>query len=301
MQLPWRKTAKDKIFVNYRRSDAQGFAGRLADSLTRHFGSERVFRDVTGIDYGADFEQVIVERIEQACAVIVVIGDGWLNAVDDQGNARLSDENDYVVREIEAALAGGIVVVPVLIGGATMPRREELPPRLADLANRNAITISDERWAFDVERLAKVLAIDVEGSVTQSKLDLMRAVALAGLTLLSLFATVKFSVAAVEWADGAETLRLAGYTPLASAMQFFGIILAGVMFLICIPMIEASRRKYALAGVLIATAGTIAPFIHYAVRNVEFPSLSIVVNYAVSMSVAVVMLALVALAGFREK
>ncbi|MAY19865.1 MAG: hypothetical protein CL955_04545 [Erythrobacteraceae bacterium] len=301
MQLPWRKTAKDKVFVNYRRSDAQGFAGRLADSLTRHFGSERVFRDVTGIDYGADFEQVIVERIEQACAVIVVIGGGWLNAVDDQGNARLSDENDYVVREIEAALAGGIVVVPVLIGGATMPRREELPPRLADLANRNAITISDERWAFDVERLAKVLAIDVEGSVTQSKLDLMRAIALAGLTLLSLFATVKFSVAAVEWADGAETLRLAGYTPLASAMQFFGIILAGVMFLICIPMIEASRRKYALAGVLIATAGTIAPFIHYAVRNVEFPSLSIVVNYAVSMSVAVVMLALVALAGFREK
>ncbi len=158
MQLPWRKTAKDKIFFNYRRSDAQGFAGRLADSLARHFGSERVFRDVTGIDYGADFEQVIVVCIEQACAVIVVIGDGWLNAVDDQGNARLSNESDYVVREIEAALAGGIVVVPVLIGGATMPRREELPPRLAD---RNAITISNERWAFDVERLAKVLAIDV--------------------------------------------------------------------------------------------------------------------------------------------
>ena len=43
MPLPWTKSARDKIFVNYRRSDAQGFAGRLADSLTQHFGAERVF------------------------------------------------------------------------------------------------------------------------------------------------------------------------------------------------------------------------------------------------------------------
>ncbi len=301
MQLPWKKSGKDKIFVNYRRSDAQGFAGRLADSLTMHFGSERVFRDVTGIDYGQDFEQVIVQRIEEACAVIVVIGDTWLSAADEAGKARLFDADDYVVREIEAALEGGVVVVPVLIGGATMPRKEELPPRLADLAMRNAITISDERWAFDVERLAKVLAIDVEGSVTQSKLDLMRSIALLGLVLLSLFATLGFTQAAVAWAQGAPSLRAAGFTPLASAMQFFGIILAGVMFLMCVPMIEQARRKYAWAGVGLATIGTTAPFIHYAIRNVELPSISIVINYATSMSVAVGMLALVALVGFREK
>lgn len=301
MKLPWKQSGKDRIFINYRRSDAQGFAGRLADSLTRHFGSERVFRDVTGIDYGQDFEQVIVERIEEACAVIVVIGDQWLTASDEHGETRLFDEQDYVAREIEAALDAGLVVVPVLINGATMPRREELPERLADLANRNAITISDERWAFDVKRLAKVLAIDVEGSVTQGRLDLMQSAALAGLTLVSIFAALSFSMAVVDWARGAESLRAAGYTPLASAMQFFGIILAGVMFLICIPMIEESRRKYALAGVLLATVGTIAPFVHYAVRNVEYPSVSIVVNFATSMSVAVGMLALIALTGFREK
>ena len=301
IKLPWNRATKDKIFVNYRRSDAQGFAGRLADSLTLHFGSERVFRDVTGIDYGADFEQVIVQRIEQACAVLVVIGDGWLTAKDDRGNLRLQDDGDYVVREIEAALEGGLVVVPVLIGGATMPRREELPARLADLANRNAITISDERWAFDVERLAKVLAIDVEGSVAQSRLDLMQGLALLGLAALSIFATLSFAMAVVDWANGAESLRAAGFTPLASAMQFFGIILAGVMLLICVPMIEKSRRKYAIAGVLLAAVGTISAFVHYAIRNVDFPSISIVVNFAVSMSVAIGMLALVALTGFREK
>jgi len=301
MPLPWTKSARDKIFVNYRRTDAQGFAGRLADSLTQHFGAERVFRDVTGIDYGQDFEQVIVQRIEEACAIIVVIGDQWLSAADENGKPRLFDADDYVSREIAAALEADVVVVPVLIGGATMPRKEELPAALADLAMRNAITISDERWAFDVQRLAKVLAIDVEGSVTQSKLDLMRSVALLGLTALSLFATIGFTHAAIAWAHGAPSLREAGYTPLASAMQFFGIILAGVMFLMCVPMIEASRRKYAWAGVGLATIGTTAPFVHYAIRNVDMPSISIAINYAASMSVAVGMLALVALVGFREK
>lgn len=301
MKLPWQKSAKDKIFVNYRRSDAQGFAGRLADSLTLHFGSERVFRDVTGINYGQDFEQVIVQRIEEACAVIVVIGPSWLSATDGEGRNRLLDPGDYVMREIVAALQGGVVVVPVLIGGATMPRKDELPPQLADLAMRNAITISDERWSFDVARLAKVLAIDVQGSVTQGRLDLMQMVALSGLFVTSLFTVLKFALATTDWAQGAETLRDAGFTPLASAMQFFGIILAGVMLLVCVPMIEAARRKYALLGVVLATVGTVTPFINYAVRNVQLPSESLVVNFAASMTVTVGMLVLVSLVGFREK
>lgn len=301
MKLPWQRDGKDKIFVNYRRSDAQGFAGRLADSLTLHFGSSRVFRDVTGINYGQDFEQVIVERIEQACAVVVVIGSGWLSATDAQGNLRLSDPGDYVAREIAAALDSGVVVIPVLIGGATMPRKEELPEELADLAMRNAITISDERWAFDVDRLAKVLAIDVAGSVTQGKLDTMRTTALAGLIVGGVFGVAEFSHAAVRWAHGAEGLRAAGFTPLDSAMPFFGIILAGVMLLMSVPLIADERRKFAWLGVVAATVGTIAPFVAYAIRNVELPSVSLVTNFTASLSVTLVMLVLVSLTGFREK
>ncbi len=301
MKLPWKRDGKDKIFVNYRRSDAQGFAGRLADSLTLHFGSDRVFRDVTGIDYGQDFEKIIVERIEQACAIVVVIGDGWLTATDESGARRLDDPNDYVLREIAAALEGGVVVVPVLIGGATMPRKEELPERLADLAMRNAITISDERWSFDVERLAKVLAIDVAGSVTQGKLDVMRTTALAGLLVGGSYGIADFSHAAIRWAHGADGLRAAGFTPIESAVAFFGIILAGVMLLMSVPMIAESKRKYAWAGVAVATFGTTAPFIAYAVRNVDLPSISLVTNFTASLVVTLLMLVLVSLTGFREK
>src|SRR4051812_23388911 len=77
MPLLWHKPRNDKIFINYRRDDAGGFAGRLSDTLTAHFGDERVFRDVTGIDYGHDFERVIDQRVAESCAIVVLIGDKW--------------------------------------------------------------------------------------------------------------------------------------------------------------------------------------------------------------------------------
>ena len=50
MAFPWKKSSNDKIFINYRRDDAGGFAGRLSDTLANYFGRNRVFRDVTDID-----------------------------------------------------------------------------------------------------------------------------------------------------------------------------------------------------------------------------------------------------------
>ena len=45
MKLTRRQpSANDRIFINYRRDDSAGYAGRLADSLGAWFGPERVFR-----------------------------------------------------------------------------------------------------------------------------------------------------------------------------------------------------------------------------------------------------------------
>lgn len=43
-----------KAFISYRRSDA-GYAGRLAEHLTRHFGQDRVCLDVVSLVAGANF------------------------------------------------------------------------------------------------------------------------------------------------------------------------------------------------------------------------------------------------------
>ena len=52
------------VFISYRRDDAPGYAGRLYDRLAAHFGADRVFMDVQGIEPRRRF----VEAIERALA-----------------------------------------------------------------------------------------------------------------------------------------------------------------------------------------------------------------------------------------
>lgn len=301
MLLPWRKARNDKIFINYRRDDAGGFAGRLSDTLTAHFGDERVFRDVTGIDYGHDFERVIDQRVSESCAVVVLIGDKWASITNAEGKRRLDDPADYVCREISSALASAVTVVPVLIGDATMPRRDELPETLVDLTRRNAMTITDERWDFDVARLAKVLAIDVPGSVAQQRLDLLKAMALALLLISAVFTIVAFCAAIGRLAPAGDELRAAGFSPLVSAVPFIALLLAGTLALMAAPAIEERRRKYAWAAAILAAAGTLAPFVYYTVNNEEMPTWSLIANFGAATIVITGVVVLLALAGFRAK
>ncbi len=301
MALPWNRPHKDRIFINYRRGDAGGFAGRLADSLAAYFGPERVFRDVTGIDYGHDFERVIDEKLGQSGAMVALIGERWSGTTDDSGLRRLDDPGDYVVREISAALRSGIPVIPVLIGNAPMPRPEELPQSLAELSRRNAITVTDERWDFDVRRLAKVIAIDVPGSVAQRRLDALRAAAIALLVAAGAVATIAFCAALRGGTPPEEGLIGAGFTPLVSAIPFIAIILAGALILSALPLIEEAKRRHARAAVALSALGTLAAFVTYTLTNVAQPSWSLVVNFAASTILTFALLALIALAGFRAR
>lgn len=52
-----------KIFISYRRDDAEEAAGRLSDHLVNQFGRENLFMDVDGIDPGRDFRKVIDDTL----------------------------------------------------------------------------------------------------------------------------------------------------------------------------------------------------------------------------------------------
>jgi hypothetical protein len=54
-----------KIFISYRRDDAEEAAGRLSDHLVVQFGHDNIFMDVDGIDPGRDFRKVIDETLTQ--------------------------------------------------------------------------------------------------------------------------------------------------------------------------------------------------------------------------------------------
>lgn len=144
------------LFLSYRRDDSAGFAGRLADTLEVAFGSGSVFRDVDDIRPGEDFVHAIESHLRSVDAVLVMIGPTWLAAGADQ-RRRLDAEDDFVRLEIQAALASGKPLIPLLVGGAVMPLEAELPPALAALARRQAIVLSDSNWRGDVKRLVDSL------------------------------------------------------------------------------------------------------------------------------------------------
>jgi hypothetical protein len=95
----------------------------------------------------------IDRALENSRAVIVVIGPDWLKSL----NQRLAQgTEDYVRYEISKALREH-KVIPVLVGHASMPGKNQLPENLTELAFRNAVEISESRFAYDLEVLVKVL------------------------------------------------------------------------------------------------------------------------------------------------
>jgi len=145
-----------RIFICYRRDDSSGHAGRLYDRLGARFVDE-VFMDIDAIGPGVDFARVIDETIDTIEVVIVVIGREWLSSADADGSRRLDDPEDLVRQEISVALAREVLVIPVLVQGAVLPKPEDLPPELVGLTRHNAFEVSDARWNYDADRLVHAL------------------------------------------------------------------------------------------------------------------------------------------------
>src|SRR5215831_4285717 len=159
-----------KVFINYRREDTAPYAGRLYDRLTAHFGGDQVFIDIDQIEPGEDFVEAINRKVSACDIAIVAIGPDWLDATDASGKRRLDDEEDFVRMEIVAALQRNIRVIPVLVGGTQMPRKQDLPEALAPLSRRNAIELSETRFHADVNRLIE--AIEKSSAVVEKRVEL---------------------------------------------------------------------------------------------------------------------------------
>jgi hypothetical protein len=146
-----------RIFLSYRREETAYHAGWLFDRLADHFGRNQVFKDVNSIEPGDDFVEVITTAAESCDVLLALIGRGWVTITDQDGRRRLDNPRDFVRLEIEAALAHNVRVIPVLVDGARMPRTDELPASLAELAHREALELSPSRFEIDSGRLLTVL------------------------------------------------------------------------------------------------------------------------------------------------
>jgi hypothetical protein len=145
------------IFISYRRDDSAPWAGRLYDLLAQKWGRDQVFMDVDAIEPGEDFRNAISRTLDGCDVVLLVIGPLWSSVSDAEGRSRLLDEGDVHRIEVESALARGVRLIPVLVGGASVPRKGDLPDSLGEIVYRNAAILDDRRFGADLESLHAVL------------------------------------------------------------------------------------------------------------------------------------------------
>jgi len=63
-----------KVFINYRRDDSAGHAGRVRDRLAHELGRNLLFMDVDAISLGANFSKVLHEEVAKCGVLRAVIG-----------------------------------------------------------------------------------------------------------------------------------------------------------------------------------------------------------------------------------
>ena len=145
--------APKRVFLCYRREDTKYIVGRLRDSLSSALGRENIFFDVDSLPLGLDYEDEISRSMRTMDLVIVLMGPRW--RLD-----RLAEADDPVRLEIEAGMATGHPVVPVMLEDTTMPEAQELPESLASFRRRHGQVIrADPYYEQDVEALMRRLGI----------------------------------------------------------------------------------------------------------------------------------------------
>ena len=246
-----------RIFINYRRDDTGGTAGRLSDSLAHYFGPRRVFRDVDDIDAGANFETVLQRTAKDADAMIVLIGRQWARITDDRGQVRLHHAQDWVALEIAAALERGIPVYPVLVESAVMPRDDELPEALKPLSRHNAISLSDHRWATDVMRLARIVAIDIPGSLAERTLITVQWVVSLALALAITLPAVLVAIDQGLGLCGSHQL----YTRALSGMPSIVVLSCAATLLFYARLVDPAQRRWVHRAVAVGLAGTLVAWL----------------------------------------
>lgn len=152
-----RSDLKNAIFLSYRRKDTASAAGRLHDYLEKEFDADMVFKDIHDIGLGTDFRKEIGKTLMNCKVVLVLIGDRYVSLTDAEGNIRIMNPDDYVNIEVSTALAfkDQKLVIPILINGARMPGRDQIPKNLEAITWQNSKKLSNDYWQTDIERLVK--------------------------------------------------------------------------------------------------------------------------------------------------
>ncbi len=154
-----------EVFISYRRNDSEQIVQRLYKALNKALPGVEVFRDLGGIEVAEDWMDKIRESIDRCYVFLVVIGPDWIE-LDDSGTPRIKNQDDVVRHEIERALRRvgtmDAEIVPVLVSGASMPGKKQLPDKLKQLHRIQAHRVRDSQFGEDVRALSEAILRIVE-------------------------------------------------------------------------------------------------------------------------------------------
>ena len=158
-----------RIFINFRNFDGDWAALAIRNTLVERFGDDQVFLSSFSIPLGADFAAELLSRARECDVLLAIIGPRWLTVTGTDGRPKLGAADDWVCREIEAALEAGRTVAPVLLGGADRLRAADLPPRIARLAGLQGYRLHRPQYVADMSGLEAALRLmvpDLPGRTT---------------------------------------------------------------------------------------------------------------------------------------
>lgn len=194
--------AAGKVFVCYRREDSAGHAGRLYDRLNQRFPG-RVFMDVAGIGVGTRWAEVIEQTLGACEVAVILIGRRWLER-DPSGNRRIDDPEDSLRAELTTALRLRLKIVPLLVAGAAVPERHDLPPDVATIVDWQALRVDDDDFDHDSLRLIKALESQLKDHGGDPHLDSADA---RQSEVSRLMASAESCIARSDWVTAAQILQ----------------------------------------------------------------------------------------------
>lgn len=152
------------IFISYRRSDIPiEQVNLIHEGLENVFGEGSVFLDTADIHGGAKWKKILNDAGTNAKVCLVLIGPRWMEK-DAQGRIRIQQEGDWVRQEIEYAIEKKLVILPVLVNGGVLPKKEDLPESLQSFNDSQGIVVRTEEWSTYKEKLIRDLKKNIDGS-----------------------------------------------------------------------------------------------------------------------------------------
>jgi hypothetical protein len=119
--------------------------------------------DIDKLTAGQRFDRALEAALGQCDVFLAVIGPRWLPILKERQAANV---RDFVCEEIAAALSRGILVIPVTINRAPLPRPDDLPEDIRQLVLHQKHDVSFERIGRDVDDLKAAIRA---GTPTKSR------------------------------------------------------------------------------------------------------------------------------------